>query len=102
MQTQRLAFKKALVTILTASSVKSIKAKFSTMLLCVFNTENFRAQFEYEGQSNIIRPGKSGDGGLDELLQSFDATKVLYGFIALECAGADLKQRKILLVHWAS
>jgi len=54
--------------------------------------------FDYETNSNIIKSGLSGSGGLEELLQNLQGSKVQYGFSSI--GSADGKQQKIVLIHW--
>jgi hypothetical protein len=55
--------------------------------------------FEYDGgNSTIVKVGDTGEGGLPELLESLDSSKVQYGFAAIKCPG--LSQYKVLLIHW--
>ncbi|KAI6234109.1 Drebrin-like protein [Aphelenchoides fujianensis] len=56
------------------------------------------AIFEYEGNSNILQVGETGENGLEELLDNFDASKVQYGFTTVN--SADGKQTKVALIHW--
>jgi hypothetical protein len=37
-------------------------------------------------------------GGLEELLESFQGSRVQYGFVSV--SGSDNKQQKIVLIHW--
>lgn len=52
----------------------------------------------YEGTSNILKVESSGEGGLEELSESFNGGKIQYGLAALACAATS--QPKLLLVHW--
>ncbi|KAE9555433.1 hypothetical protein FO519_001370 [Halicephalobus sp. NKZ332] len=54
--------------------------------------------FEYDGNSSILKLGDSGEGGLEQLVESLDPAKVQYGFGTVSCPG--LKQRKVVLIHW--
>ncbi|KAI6184514.1 Drebrin-like protein [Aphelenchoides bicaudatus] len=64
----------------------------------VCNTSGHWTIFEYEANSNILKLGESGTGGLEELIQSFQDSRVQYGFVSI--SGADNKQQKIVLIHW--
>lgn len=59
---------------------------------------NFRTIFDYETNSNILKPGLSGNSGLEELLQSFQDSRVQYGFVSVN--SGDGKQQKVILIHW--
>ncbi|KAI1728628.1 variant SH3 domain-containing protein [Ditylenchus destructor] len=55
--------------------------------------------FEYDGNSNIIRLGSSGEsGGLAELVSNLNSGKIQYGFATT--TAANFVQRKVVLIHW--
>uniref|UniRef100_A0A915NL89 Drebrin-like protein n=1 Tax=Meloidogyne floridensis TaxID=298350 RepID=A0A915NL89_9BILA len=54
------------------------------------------AIFGYDGTSSIVKVEAAGNGGLEQLLTSFNSSKTQYGF-ATVAAGA---QRKVVLFHW--
>uniref|UniRef100_A0A1I8B7B3 SH3 domain-containing protein n=1 Tax=Meloidogyne hapla TaxID=6305 RepID=A0A1I8B7B3_MELHA len=54
------------------------------------------AIFGYDGTSSIVKLEAVGNGGLDQLLRSFNSSKTQYGF-ATVTSGA---QRKVVLFHW--
>lgn len=54
--------------------------------------------FEYDGNSNIIRLGSSGEmGGLSELVSNLNSSKIQYGFTTISATSG---QRKVILIHW--
>ncbi|MFH4980196.1 hypothetical protein AB6A40_006905 [Gnathostoma spinigerum] len=53
---------------------------------------------EYEGTTNILKIGDSGDGGLSEFSTSFSAGKLQFGVIAVKTTSAS--QRKVALIQW--
>uniref|UniRef100_A0A915DII8 Drebrin-like protein n=1 Tax=Ditylenchus dipsaci TaxID=166011 RepID=A0A915DII8_9BILA len=55
--------------------------------------------FEYDGNSNIVKLGSTGEsGGLEGLIEELNSGKIQYGF-ATTTAG-NSAQRKIILIHW--
>uniref|UniRef100_A0A915NZE2 ADF-H domain-containing protein n=1 Tax=Meloidogyne floridensis TaxID=298350 RepID=A0A915NZE2_9BILA len=54
------------------------------------------AIFGYDGTSSIVKVEAAGNGGLEQLITSFNSSKTQYGF-ATVAAGA---QRKVVLFHW--
>uniref|UniRef100_A0A914D894 Drebrin-like protein n=1 Tax=Acrobeloides nanus TaxID=290746 RepID=A0A914D894_9BILA len=54
--------------------------------------------FDYEGNSNIVKVGQSGTGGIDELTSNFNSGKIQYGFASVKSPGST--QRKVVLIHW--
>ncbi|KAK0420269.1 hypothetical protein QR680_014593 [Steinernema hermaphroditum] len=56
------------------------------------------AILEYEGNSNILRVGEQGDGGLEEFSQSFEGGKLQYGIFAIKVQG--ITYPKVVLIHW--
>lgn len=53
---------------------------------------------DYEGNSNVLKLGDSGDGGLEELSTSFNSGKLQYGVAAVPSRATS--QPKIILIQW--
>lgn len=53
---------------------------------------------EYEGNSNILKVGDQGDGGLEELVTNFNSGKLQYGVAAVKSSAT--RQPKIILIQW--
>ncbi|CAI4230446.1 unnamed protein product [Auanema sp. JU1783] len=56
------------------------------------------AIFDYEGNTNVIKVGDEGDGGLEEFSNSFNSGRLQYGLISVKLCEKALS--KIVLVHW--
>lgn len=53
---------------------------------------------EYEGNSNIIKVGDQGDGGIEEMVTNFNSGKLQYGIGAVPASATS--QPKIILIQW--
>uniref|UniRef100_A0A915B733 Drebrin-like protein n=1 Tax=Parascaris univalens TaxID=6257 RepID=A0A915B733_PARUN len=53
---------------------------------------------DYEGNSNILKVGDTGDDGIDELSTSFNSGKLQYGIAAVRSNAAS--QPKMILIQW--
>lgn len=62
------------------------------------------AIFEYDANSNILKVGAQGTGGIHELLDNFQSGKIQYGFGTVAgnvpAGSTNQKQRKLILIHW--
>jgi len=56
------------------------------------------ALFGYEGQTNVIKVTSTGDGGLDELIEDFNPSKIQYAFLKVEDPKTSLP--KFVLINW--
>jgi len=56
------------------------------------------AMFGYEGQSNVLKLVCTGDGGLDELTEDFNPSKIQYAFLKVEDQKTSLP--KFVLINW--
>ncbi|CAI5444463.1 unnamed protein product [Caenorhabditis angaria] len=54
--------------------------------------------YDYEGNSNTLRVGEEGTGGLDEFAGSFSSGKLQFGVIAVRLSSDVIP--KIVLIHW--
>ncbi|CAB3402840.1 unnamed protein product [Caenorhabditis bovis] len=54
--------------------------------------------FDYEGNSNTLKVGEQGTGGLSEFAESFSSGRLQFGVIAVRLSSDVLP--KIVLVHW--
>lgn len=53
---------------------------------------------DYEGPSNVIKVGETGDDGIDEFSTSFNSGRLQFGVISVRLDASVLP--KIVLVHW--
>uniref|UniRef100_A0A0M3I1W8 ADF-H domain-containing protein n=1 Tax=Ascaris lumbricoides TaxID=6252 RepID=A0A0M3I1W8_ASCLU len=53
---------------------------------------------DYEGNSNVLKVGDTGDDGIDELSTSFNSGKLQYGIAAVRSNAAS--QPKVILIQW--
>ena len=61
-------------------------------------TETDWALFGYEGQSNVVKVLATGDGGLDELIEDFNPSKIQYALLKVEDPKTSLP--KYVLINW--
>jgi len=61
-------------------------------------TETDWALFGYEGQTNVIKLMATGDGGLDELIEDFNPSKIQYALLKVEDSKTSLP--KFVLINW--
>ncbi|CAB3402844.1 unnamed protein product [Caenorhabditis bovis] len=54
--------------------------------------------FDYEGNSNTLKVGEQGTGGLSEFAESFSSGRLQFGVIVVRLSSDVLP--KIVLVHW--
>ena len=56
------------------------------------------ALFGYEGQTNVVKVLATGDGGLDELIEDFNPSKIQYALLKVEDPKTSLP--KYVLINW--
>ncbi|KHN79033.1 Drebrin-like protein [Toxocara canis] len=61
------------------------------------NSQNWLI-LDYEGNSNVLKIGDTGDAGIEELSVSFNSGKLQYGIAAVRSTAAS--QPKMILIHW--
>lgn len=61
-------------------------------------TETDWALFGYEGQTNVVKLMSTGDGGLDELIEDFNPSKIQYALLKVEDPKTSLP--KFVLINW--
>jgi len=61
-------------------------------------TETDWALFGYEGQTNVVKVMATGDGGLDELIEDFNPSKIQYALLKVEDPKTSLP--KYVLINW--
>ena len=61
-------------------------------------TETDWALFGYEGQTNVVKVVATGDGGLDELIEDFNPSKIQYALLKVEDPKTSLS--KYVLINW--
>ena len=61
-------------------------------------TDTDWAMFGYEGQTNVIKLMSSGDGGLEELTEDFNPSKIQYALLRVEDPKTSLA--KFVLINW--
>ena len=54
--------------------------------------------FGYEGQTNVVKVMSTGDGGLDELIEDFNPSKIQYALLKVEDPKTSLP--KFVLINW--
>ena len=77
---------------------QELKTAFNKV--CNSTTGNEWCIFDYDGKSNIIKVGNSGENGLEELIEQLDSGKVEYGFASVSGTKDTSSQKKIILIHW--
>lgn len=61
-------------------------------------TETDWALFGYEGQTNVVKVMSTGDGGLEELIEDFNPSKIQYALLKVEDPKTSLP--KFVLINW--
>ena len=61
-------------------------------------TDTDWALFGYEGQTNVVKVMATGDGGLDELIEDFNPSKIQYALLKVEDPKTSLP--KYVLINW--
>ena len=61
-------------------------------------TETDWALFGYEGQTNVVKVMSTGDGGLEELIDDFNPSKIQYALLKVEDPKTSLP--KFVLINW--
>ena len=61
-------------------------------------TDTDWAMFGYEGQTNVVKVISTGDGGLDELIEDFNPSKIQYALLKVEDPKTSLP--KFVLINW--
>lgn len=57
-----------------------------------------RALFGYDGQSNDLKVVSTGDGGLDELVDEMNSSKIMYAFLKVTDPQTSL--HKYVFINW--
>ena len=61
-------------------------------------TDTDWAMFGYEGQTNVVKVMSTGDGGLEELIDDFNPSKIQYALLKVEDPKTSLP--KFVLINW--
>eukprot|EP00730_Choanoeca_flexa_P006764 TRINITY_DN12221_c0_g1_i3.p1 TRINITY_DN12221_c0_g1~~TRINITY_DN12221_c0_g1_i3.p1 ORF type:complete len:205 (+),score=41.08 TRINITY_DN12221_c0_g1_i3:39-617(+) len=80
-------------------STNSAELKEAYDLVCSGSDEADWLIADYKGKTNTLKISETGDGGLEEIVEEFNGSRIQYGFVRVE--DPNTKVTKFVLINWS-